>query len=124
MPPIRTAATALLLLTGAIAPALADSHEATAPHDAHGEMGTAVAAEAAAAAHATMSQAMAIDPTGDPDIDFARAMIPHHQGAIDMAQVVLEHGADPDLRKLAQDVIEAQEAEIAFLRDWLARNDK
>jgi uncharacterized protein (DUF305 family) len=68
-----------------------------------------------------MHRAMAIDFTGDPDADFARAMIPHHQGAIDMARVVLEHGSDPAILTLAQEVITAQEREIAFLRQWLER---
>ena len=47
--------------------------------------------------------------SGDPDVDFAHMMIPHHQGAIDMAQVELARGKDPQLREMAEDIIKAQE---------------
>jgi uncharacterized protein (DUF305 family) len=73
-------------------------------------------------ANERMHKDMAIEPTGDADVDFARGMIPHHQGAIDMARIQIEHGKDPEMRRLAQEVISAQEKEIAQLKDWLARN--
>jgi uncharacterized protein (DUF305 family) len=62
--------------------------------------------------------------TGDPDVDFARMMIPHHQGAVEMARAELEHGKDPQLRQMAQTIIEDQEREIATLKEWLARHPK
>jgi uncharacterized protein (DUF305 family) len=51
-------------------------------------------------------------------------MIPHHQGAIDMARVELANGKDPALRTMAQDIIKAQEGEIATLKGWLSTHPK
>ena len=67
--------------------------------------------------HADM---MALQNTGNADVDFVRGMIPHHQGAIDMAKVELANGKDPEIRKLAEGVIAAQEAEIKQMQGWLA----
>jgi uncharacterized protein (DUF305 family) len=69
-----------------------------------------------------MHQDMGAKETGNPDVDFMRGMIPHHQGAIDMARIVLEKGSDAEVKSLAQSVIAAQEAEIAQMQDWLTRN--
>lgn len=67
---------------------------------------------------------MAVKPTGDADVDFVAGMIPHHQGAIDMAKVVLEKGKDPEVKKLAEGIVKAQESEIKMMQDWLAAHKK
>ncbi len=69
-----------------------------------------------------MHEAMNIAFTGDSDADFVRGMIPHHQGAIDMAKTVLAFGKDPVVRKLAEEIVKAQDGEIALMQDWLKKN--
>ncbi len=71
-----------------------------------------------------MHKDMGMELTGDADVDFMKSMIPHHQGAIDMANVLLKYGKDPVTRKLAEDIIKAQESEIAMMKDWLAKRQK
>ena len=66
-----------------------------------------------------MDAAMCITPSGDADRDFARAMIPHHQGAVEMARLELLFGGDARLRRLAQGIIVEQSQEIALLRNIL-----
>ena len=112
---ITTSALALLLMTPAIAQDM----------QGHGHADTTAAAskdpvaKAFEDANLKMHEDMAIEYTGDADIDFVRSMIPHHQGAIEMAKIQLEHGKDPEMRKLAEEGIKAQEAEIADMRKWL-----
>ncbi|MDZ4065280.1 MAG: DUF305 domain-containing protein, partial [Tabrizicola sp.] len=84
------------------------------------ELANDPATVASAAAMDKMMADMMVPYTGDPDVDFARGMIPHHQAAIDMAKIQLEFGKDPEMRKLAEAIIAAQESEIATLKAFLA----
>ena len=61
--------------------------------------------------------------TGDADADFVAHMIPHHQGAVDQAEVELKYGGDPQMRALAKNIIKAQKEEIAFMKRWQATHD-
>ena len=73
-----------------------------------------------AAAMARMHHAMMVPATGDADRDFAVMMIPHHQGAVEMAEAELRFGRDPVLRRLAQGIIVEQRQEIAVMRQAIA----
>ena len=75
------------------------------------------------AAMATMDRDMHAAPvTGDPDRDFVAMMLPHHQGAVDMARALLLHTRDPELRNLAQSIIAGQQVEIALMQAWARRH--
>lgn len=95
-------------------------------HQGHGHpaASTSPSTRAFEAVNEQMHRDMAIVFTGNADIDFVRGMIPHHQGAIDMARVALEHGGDAWVRNLAVEIVAAQEREIAEMRAWLARNSR
>jgi uncharacterized protein (DUF305 family) len=72
----------------------------------------------------TMMKEMNAKPTGDADKDFVTMMLPHHQGAVDMAKVELQYGKDPMLRDLATSIIAAQEKEISMMKGWQANHPK
>lgn len=107
---MRTVATTLLasLLLTACGPRAANSGR-NAPEGAN-----------AAMSHGGMPAT--IDP-GSPDRSFAELMIPHHRGAIQMAEAELRLGKDPELRPLATKIIADQQREIAQLERWLAKSN-
>ena len=113
---VGLAAALWLALAGA---AFAQSH---AGHGAHPAPSGATSTREFEAADSAMMKAMAIPYTGNADVDFRRHMIPHHEGAVAMAQVALRHAKDAATKALAEAVIREQEREIAEMKDWLARN--
>ncbi|KPF45650.1 DUF305 domain-containing protein [Rhizobium sp. AAP43] len=120
------ASLATALTTASLTAVLAQDNTMHQGHDMssmeHGMMDKSASSKAFAEANARMHKDMAVPLTGNADVDFVQGMIPHHQGAIDMAKIVLEHGKDPEIRRLAEDVIKAQEGEIAMMKEWLAKN--
>jgi uncharacterized protein (DUF305 family) len=97
-----------------------DEHAVRDPR--HGELANRSASSLAFdAVGKKMHAEMSISYSGDADRDFLRAMIPHHQGAVDMARIVIAFGKDPDVRKLAEEIVRAQESEIAFMRAKLEK---
>ena len=70
--------------------------------------------------HAAMAS---VQPTGENDVDFVRLMLPHHQAAIDMAKTQLAYGQDPQMRRLAQEIITDQQSEIELMQLWLRQRE-
>jgi uncharacterized protein (DUF305 family) len=109
---------------GAAVPALAHDmsmHMSGMPDAAHHDAADRFPEEAPflkdnAAAMDKMMADMEVAPTGDVDKDFVAMMVPHHQGAIDMAKAVLRYGKNEQLRRLAQEIIVTQQQEIAAMR--------
>lgn len=110
----------VVLALGALFWATAALACAQGHHHGQDEAATAASVAAYKDAMEKMHEGMDIDYTGDADADFVNGMIPHHQGAVDMARVVLKHGKDPELRRLAKGIIAAQEKEIRFMKKWQA----
>ena len=65
---------------------------------------------------------MGVPMTGNPDRDFAAMMVPHHQGALDMARDYLQEGKDPEMRRMAEKTIQDQQKDINELREWMAKH--
>jgi uncharacterized protein (DUF305 family) len=73
-------------------------------------------AESVAKMHGVMASA---EPSGNSDVDFVKLMLPHHQAAIEMARTQLMYGKDPQMRRLAQEIIADQQSEIELMQLWL-----
>ena len=98
------------------------------PHQAHMNMqmstGSAMQQELMQGMDQMNQDMMAAAQYKDPDVAFAAGMLPHHIGAVKMAEVELKYGKDPEMRKLAEDIINAQQAEIEQMQKWLEAHNK
>ena len=108
---ILAATMAALLTTPAIAQSSMD-------HSAHAE---GPMADYMATMDTMMDSMKGMETSGNADADFLLMMIPHHQSAIDMAKVELEHGKDSETREMAEKIISAQEEEISEMKAMLER---
>ncbi|HFC8829194.1 TPA: DUF305 domain-containing protein [Neisseria subflava] len=98
------------------------------PHQAHMNMSmstdSAMQQELMQGMNQMNQDMMAAAQYKDPDVAFAAGMLPHHIGAVKMAEVELKYGKDPEMRKLAEDIINAQQAEIEQMQKWLKAHNK
>lgn len=122
---LRVSAVLLMFATPAFAGGMCDENGNCNCHDMqamdHGDKDApkGVFDEAMMKMHRDMGK---VKPTANVDVDFVQGMIPHHQGAIDMAETELAKGKDPAIQKLAKDIIKAQKEEIAMMQKWLSEN--
>ncbi len=106
----------------ALAPMAASAQQSMPGMDMSATPAAGGSSEAFKAADAKMMKDMDVPLTGDADKDFVAGMLPHHAGAVDMAEVELRYGKDPSLKKLARDIVAAQNKEIAFMKQWQAKH--
>jgi len=134
---VGTRTGSVLAIAGALICGLAPAAEGQTMHTDHAQMSRKQAPAPFVAstdkpfpqlmddAMAVMDAGMRSAPmNGNPDHDFVIMMIPHHQGAVDMAKALLLDSRDPELRNLAQGIITDQENEIRLMQAWLARHQK
>jgi hypothetical protein len=118
---VMPGAFALAVLFAAGAAFVVSARDGTPEQDICATAGFADGAEAPFlaendAAMTKMMKGIAAKPSGDVDADFVAMMVPHHQGAIEMAVAVLRHGRNPQIRRLAQEIIVTQQEDIAAMR--------
>ena len=121
--PIFAARLAALLAAGVLAGSVLAESSHHHGHDDHARSGDTPATTEFRAVDARMHREMDIRYTNDVDADFVRAMIPHHRGAIAMARIALDHSKDPEIRRLAEDIVRAQDGEIAQMEAFLKRKE-
>ncbi|RYG62219.1 MAG: DUF305 domain-containing protein [Alphaproteobacteria bacterium] len=101
--------------------AVDSGHEGHGEHANHHMAHDSASTKALKEANNVMHKDMYIVYTNDVDVDFLRGMIAHHQGAVEMAQIQLKYGKDVQVKRLAQDIIRAQNIEIRWMKRWLAQ---
>ncbi len=95
-----------------------DSHSHTSPSTPESKW-----SELVGSMHVMHAAMASVRPSGDNDADFVRLMLPHHQAAIDMAKTQLAYGQDPQMRRLAQEIITDQQLEIELMQLWLRQRE-
>lgn len=113
----------LLLAPGIVLSLVAPLGAQHQGHSGHGAGTPASSASTRAyqAVNAKMHKDMDIRFSGDADVNFVKGMIPHHITAVEMAKVVLQDGKVPELKKLANEIVAAQDKETTLMRDWLKK---
>lgn len=114
----RCAILSILILTLTPVERGQDSHPRTSPATPESKW-----SELVGSMHVMHAAMGSVRPSGNTDVDFVKLMLPHHQAAIDMAKTQLLYGQDPQMRRLAQEIITDQQSEIELMQLWLKQRE-